>query len=67
MVITHAESSGCFPPQSLLYREKDGNDVLEGIRLPAVAKPVRGRWSYGVTWVNTRDELRSFWGSRGRF
>ncbi|OCF31438.1 hypothetical protein I317_07705 [Kwoniella heveanensis CBS 569] len=53
----HSQLNSSFP-KSILYGENDGQQVLEQFPLPAVAKPVRGRGSHGVTLVETVQELK---------
>nr|XP_019009002.1 uncharacterized protein I206_06690 [Kwoniella pini CBS 10737]OCF47783.1 hypothetical protein I206_06690 [Kwoniella pini CBS 10737] len=44
-------------PRSMLYRKGDEDKVAE-FPLPAMAKPVKGRGSHGVTKVSTPKEIR---------
>ncbi|WWC87418.1 uncharacterized protein L201_002307 [Kwoniella dendrophila CBS 6074] len=48
-------------PKSLLYRKGNGEEVdeLDKFPLPAMAKPIKGRGSHGVTKVSTSVEMKS--------
>ncbi|GFZ48773.1 hypothetical protein JCM24511_06522 [Saitozyma sp. JCM 24511] len=47
---------GSFP-RSMLFQKGDAKETLEGFGVPAVAKPIRGRGSHGVTLARTMNEL----------
>lgn len=53
---SHEELAASFP-RSLLFRRGDDREALLAFPLPAVAKPIRGRGSYGVTKVTTSEEM----------
>jgi carbamoylphosphate synthase large subunit len=48
---------GCFP-RSMLFNKGEARDKLERFGVPAVAKPIRGRGSHGVTLANTVEDLQ---------
>ena len=60
----HQELREAFPKSVLVERsrkESDGRgfeDVLGGLAMPVIVKPIRGRGSSGVSKVETEQELR---------
>lgn len=53
---SHKELAASFP-RSLLFQQGDDRGSLLACPLPAVAKPIRGRGSHGVTKVTTPEEM----------